>query len=124
MLNARETSLTEVARLLGAELRSELGTAVSLEVKNGMKEVLKVATEMAKSAAATAKALDRLSSIYLFLKCPPFYKLLRIQEKKQIIPPLSDRCSGPRNSVTANNMTNKKPYYPWFFLRENGGNVK
>jgi hypothetical protein len=60
--------LTEVARLLGAELRSELGTAVSMEVKNGMKEVLKVATEMAKSAAATAKALDRLSSTYLFLK--------------------------------------------------------
>jgi hypothetical protein len=43
-----------------------------MEVKNGMKEVLKVATEMAKSAAATAKALDRLSSTYLFLKFTPF----------------------------------------------------
>jgi hypothetical protein len=74
MLNAKETSLTEVARLLGAELQSELGTAVSMEVKNGMKEVLKVATEMAKSAAATAKALDRLSSTYLFLKYPLFYR--------------------------------------------------
>ena len=85
MLNARETSLTEVARLLGAELRSELGTAVSLEVKNGMKEVLKVATEMAKSAAATAKALDRLSSTYLFLKMSSELLsvfALKIQENK------------------------------------------
>ncbi len=51
--------MTDVARLLGAELRSKLGSVVSLEVKTGMKEVLKVSTEMAKTDAATAKALGQ-----------------------------------------------------------------
>ena len=60
--------IADVAQLVANELRSEIGHAVSAEVRVGLRDLMRVGVEIGKSSLAVAKSLDSLSKAwYLYL---------------------------------------------------------
>ena len=56
--------VADVAQLVANEFRSEIGQAVSAEVRVGLRDVTRVGVEIGKSSLAVAKSLDSLAKAW------------------------------------------------------------